>query len=132
MGALSDPVIWLGMVLLLTGLVRAGKSLSRDLAQRRNGQFLRERHVRMLIVDYRARYGPREGAMRLQKDLEATKLRVEGLAARWKRCQKEAEEALEGPGRRSLQEEERRAYQAFLAEASRLKVLKEAGERLRH
>jgi len=132
MAALSDPVVWLALVLLLTGLVRAARSVSRDLAQRKNGQFQRERQVRMLIVDYRARYGPREGLLKLQQDLEATKTRVEGLAARWKRCQREAEEALQGPSRRSLQEEERRAYQAFLAEASRLKVLKEAGERIRN
>lgn len=132
MAALSDPVVWLAVVVLLSGLVRAGRSLCRDLAQRRNGQFHKERQVRMLIVDYRARYGPREGPLKLQQDLEATKSKVEGLAARWKRCQKEAEEALEGPGRRSLQEEERRAHQAFLAEASRLRVLKEAGDRIRN
>lgn len=131
MAPLSDPVIWLGLVLLLSGLVRAARSLSRDLARRRNGQFQRERQVRMLIVDYRARYGPQEGPRKLKQDLEATKTRLEGLAARWKRCQKEAEEALQGPHRRYLQEEERRAYQAFLAEASRFKVLKEAGERIR-
>lgn len=132
MAALSDPVVWLGLLLLLGGFIRAARSLSRDLAQRRSGQFQKERQVRMLIVDYRARYGPQEGLLRLKQDLEATKSRVEGLAARWKRCQREAEEAFQGPNRRSLQEEERRAYQAFLAEAGRLKVLKEAGERIRN
>jgi len=86
----------------------------------------------MLIVDYRARYGPQEGLYRLRQDLQASRTRVEGLAARWKQCQREAEEALHGPSRRSLQEQERRAYQAFLAEASRLRVLREAGERIRN
>ncbi len=131
MTVLSDPVICLGLALLLAGLVRGFVSFTRDLAHRRKDQFLRERQARMLMVDYKARYGPREGVLRLKEDLQASRTRLERLAARWKKCQREAELALQVTNRRLLQEEERKAYQAFLAEANRLRVLKEAGERMR-
>lgn len=123
--------MWLGAILALGIAIRAGRSFLRDLEYRRGSHLRQKRQVRMLLADYRVRYGPQEGLLRLEEDLKVARARVEGLAARWKEYQRRTEEAVHEAERRFLAEEERRAYQAFLAEAQRLRTLREAGEQIR-
>lgn len=127
----NDPILWVGVILGIAFLFRAGMSFLRDLEHRRAGKARQKRHARMLLADYRVRYGPEEGLLRLQEDLRSARARLEDLAARWKEYQRRTEEAIQEPERRSLAEQERRAREAFVAEAQRLRALKEVGERLR-
>lgn len=127
----NDPVLWVGVILGVGFLFRAGRSFLRDLEYRRAGKARQKRHARMLLADYRVRYGREEGLLRLQEDLRSARARLESLAARWKEYQRRTEEAIQEAERRSWAEQERRAREAFLAEAQRLRALKEVGQRLR-
>ncbi len=127
----SDPLIVGAGLLALIFLIRGIQALALDVRRRREGRLLDQKDVRILMADYRARFGPREIPARLAADLEDARVRLDGLAARWKDCQRRTEEAVNRTEARMMADEERRAYQAFLAEARRMKLLKRAEERLR-
>ena len=123
-----DPLVLGVLVLLVLLLAKAVHSLWRELEERRHRRILEERDVRILVIDYRARYGAQEASKRLKEDLEISRVRVEDLAAKWKASQKRAEEATSGREGRSVAEQERKAYQAFLVEAKRHQQLRRARE----
>ena len=131
MRALSDPLILGGSILGLFLLAKGAYSLWGEVMGRRRRRLKDQRDARIVMADYRARYGAENAPKRLEADLETTRGRVGGLAARWKDCQRRAQEALGHREERSLGEEERRAHQAFVAEATRLRLLRQAEEFLR-
>ena len=127
----SDPLVMGALIVALLIVARGGYSLWRELKSRSVRRLLNQREIRILIADYRARYGAREASRHLEKDLEVSRSRLEEFAAKWKFCQKKAEEAMGHQEQRALDEEERKAHQAFLKEANRLRQLKKAQEQLR-
>lgn len=128
----TDPLVLGGLVLSLLFLIRGGYSLWSEVQYRRRRRLLDQKEVRLVICDYRARYGGQQEVLkRLEEDVESARSRVEDLAAAWKACQVRAYEA-EGERERRLRgEEEQRAYQAFLREARRFRQLREAQGQLR-
>lgn len=132
MEPLTDPLVWAAVIGGAVLVFRSCQCLARDIAMRRKGSSVGDPKVRSILSDYRVRYGPREGYIRLQEDLKGTRLRVEALAAKWKECQGLREQALREAERRRLAEEERKIYEALISEAQRLRVLKEAQQHMRH
>lgn len=128
----TDPLVLGGLVLLLLFLARGGHSLWCELQFRRRRRLLQQKEVRLVVCDYRARYGgDREALRRLEEDVESARTRLEELAAAWKASQMRADEAEGETEGRLRREEEQRAYQAFLREARRFKHLREAQGQLR-
>ncbi len=128
----TDPLVLGGVVLSLLFLIRGGYSLWSELQYRRRRRLLEQKEVRLVICDYRARYGgQREALKRLDEDVESARARLEDLAAMWKACQVRAHEAEGDREERLRREEEQRAYQAFLREARRFRQLREAQGQLR-
>ncbi len=128
MDAWRDPILWIAATLVLAFLYRLSRSIAGDLVRRRKERTKELQMARMLLCDYRARYGAQQLRARLDEDLRLARERVEDLGAQWKRCQRLKEEALKEIERRELAEEEDKIYRAFLAEAHRLKALKKAHE----
>ena len=129
MRAWADPLIVGASVLFLLLLARGAYSLWQDWKGRRQRLLEEQREVRVLWADYRARYGVVDARTRLEADVEVTRGKVEGLASRWKECQRRAQEALGYPEVRSFENEERKAYRAFLVEARRFQLLRRAEKR---
>lgn len=125
-----DPLIIGSLTALCLLTVKGVQVLRREVKRRRQLRIQTQRDVRLLASDYRAKYGTEEALERLQKDLEASRVRVEQLAVQWKACQMKAEEALGAQEVHSVEEEVRRAYQAFSAEARRHQQLKQTHEHL--
>jgi hypothetical protein len=123
-----DPLVLGAVVLSALLLAKGVHFLWREVERRRHSRLVEERDVRILLIDYRARYGAHEALKRLKEDLELSRARVEELAAKWKASQKLAEETISGREGRSVVEEERKAYQAFLVEAKRQQQLRRAHE----
>ena len=128
MDAWSDPIIWVAAILVLAFLYRISRSITGDLVRRGRERRKELQKARMLLCDYRARYGAHKVKARLDEDLRLARERVEELGAQLKRCQRLKEEALKETERRELAQEEDKIYRAFLAEAHRLKALKKAHE----
>jgi hypothetical protein len=128
MDAWSDPILWVAATLVLAFLYRLSRSIAGDLVRRRSERTKELQMARMLLSDYRARYGANKVRARLDEDLRLARERVEELGAKWKRYQRLKEEALKEMERKELAEEEDKIYRAFLAEAHRLKALKKAHE----
>jgi hypothetical protein len=127
----TDPLVIGGLVLVVLIAFRAGHAIWREHKRRRHQRLLKKRDIRYIVGDYRARYGTHDALEHLQEDLVVTRARMEKLAVHWKGCQKRAAEAVEVQQRCSTAAEERRAYQAFAAEAHRLQQLKRAHEELK-
>ncbi len=128
----TDPLILGGLVLSLLLLIKGGHSLWTEVQDRRRRRLLDQKEVRLVICDYRARYGGQQEVLkRLDEDVESARSRVEDLAATWKACQVRAHEAKGEREERLRREEEQRAYQAFVREARRFRQLREAQGQLR-
>lgn len=128
----TDPLVLGGLVLSLLLLIKGGHSLWLEVQDRRRRRLLDQKEVRLVICDYRARYGERQEVLkRLEEDVKSARSRVEDLAAAWKACQVRAHEAEGEREERLRREEEQRAYQAFLREARRFRQLREAQGQLR-
>ncbi len=126
MWSLNDPAIWAGLLVLLLLVAKGAYALWQEFTGRRDRRLREEMDLRVLLADYRARYGAGEALRQLESDLEESRTRVEGLVTRWKNWQRRAEEALGEREERTAGEEERKAYRAFLSEARRLRLLKRA------
>jgi hypothetical protein len=127
----TDPLIVGAVVLICLAVIRGLMAFRKELVRRKHLRFSRQKDLRILIVDYRAKYGRQSAVTKLKEDIEESRSRVERLAASWKDCQKKAEEAVEPNERHSMEGQERKAYQAFLNEAKHHQRLREAHEHLR-